>query len=135
MQCSRSRTQTGLLHAAADRGMVLKIWFIALDSANRHIERVRKRVSRGGHAVSDELVRARYDASRANPASRMSRAAAVKVYDNSYEASIERGEVPRPRLVLDFAAGRIVNDEDLSRTPGWAKPLVVAALKASKGSR
>jgi hypothetical protein len=32
-------------------------------------------------------------------------------------------------LVLQMEGGRIVGPSDLSATPGWAKPIVAAALK------
>ncbi len=126
------RTISRLLHQAADRGMVLKIWYIALDSADRHVARVAARATRGFHRIPEERIRARYDTSRANLARLIPKVAALKVYDNSYEADISRAERPRPKLVLEFVTGRIRNRDDLATTPEWAKPLVVAALKAER---
>ena len=126
------RTITRLLHRAADRGMVIKIWYVALDSADRHIARVKARAARGGHDIPPQRIRERYDESRANLARLIPRVAALKVYDNSHEADIERSELPRPKLVLEFVAGRIRNRERLAKTPDWAKPLVAAALKAER---
>ena len=97
--------------------MILKIWYVALDNADRHVARVRARVARGGHDVPEERIRARYDDSRANLARLIPKAAAVKVYDNSHEAAVERGALPRPKLVLDFAGRRIKNRKMLSATP------------------
>jgi hypothetical protein len=38
--------------------------------------------------------------------------------------------VVTPRLVLHMKSGRIINPDDLAGTPGWAKPIVAAALPA-----
>ena len=37
--------------------------------------------------------------------------------------------MPTLRLVLHVKMGRILGPEDLSNTPGWAKPIVAAALQ------
>ena len=39
------------------------------------------------------------------------------MYDNSHEPAVERGALPRPKLVLDFAGRRIRNRKMLSATP------------------
>ncbi len=119
-----------LLARAAGRGIAVKIWYVALDSADAHVARVKARVQRGGHDIPEDLVRERYDRSRRNLARLLAKAEAVKVYDNSYEAEVDSGQAPRVRLVLDFAAGRILNKKDVATTPEWAKPIVAAALKA-----
>ncbi len=126
------RTMTRLLHQAADRAMVLKIWYIALDSADHHVARIAARAAGGGHRIAEERVRARYDQSRANLARLIPKVAALKVYDNSYEADIKRSERPRPKLILEVVGGRIRNRDALATTPEWAKPLVAAALKAER---
>jgi predicted ABC-type ATPase len=122
------RTITRLLHRAAETGMSVKVWYIALDSADRHVARVRARVGRGGHDVPEARIRERYDASRANLARLVPKLTALKVYDNSIEAF----PGARPRLVLDFADGRVMNRDGLADTPPWAKAIVAAALKAER---
>lgn len=129
------RTISRLLHRAADRGMALKIWYVALESADRHVARVKARAARGGHDIPEQRIRSRYDESRANLARLIPKVAAVKVYDNTYEADIDGSERPRPKLVLELVAGRIRNRDGLADTPGWAKPIVAAALKAQRPSR
>jgi len=128
------RTISRLLHRAAARGMVLKIWYIALDSADHHVARVKARVARGGQAIPPQRVRERYDQSRANLARLIPRVTALKAYDNSYEADIDNSEHPRPQLVLDFVQGRIRNRARLITTPDWAKPIVAAALRAEQAA-
>jgi predicted ABC-type ATPase len=128
------RTISRLLHRAADCGMILKVWYVALDGPDRHVARVKARVDRGGHDVPERRIRERYDESRANLARLMPKVAAVKVYDNSYEADVDRSERPRPKLVLEFVTGRVRNRGGLADTPDWAKPIVAAALRAERPS-
>lgn len=129
------KTICRLLHAGADSGLLLKMWFIALDSGDRHVARVRARVASGGHSISEKQIRARYDASRANLALLLPKTTSLKVYDNSYEADLKRGEAPRPKLLLHLEGRRIKNRQDLPSTPDWAKPIVAAALKAETSRR
>lgn len=123
-----------LLHEAAGRGIDIWIWYIALDSAENHIARVRARASRGGHDIPESLVRERYDNSRANLAGLLHKAAKVVVYDNSKTVILEKSEAPEPRLILDYEKGAVRNKKQLKDTPGWAKPIVVAALDAERSS-
>src|SRR6185436_3577352 len=53
------RTITKLLLTAAERGIALRIWYVALDTADRHVARVKARVARGGHDVSERQIRSR----------------------------------------------------------------------------
>jgi predicted ABC-type ATPase len=128
------RTIARLLHRAADGGLAVKVWYVALDSADRHVARVKARVARGGHDVAEGRIRERYDRSRATLSRLVPKLAALKVYDNSFEARVERLERPRLRLILDLADGRIRNRERLADTPEWAKPIVAAALKAERSA-
>ena len=60
------RTIARLLHRAAHGGTAVKVWYVALDSADRHVARAKARVARGGHHVPEGRIRERYDRSRAN---------------------------------------------------------------------
>ena len=126
------RTISRLLHRAADRGFALKIWYVALESADLHVARVSARAARGGHLVPEGRIRARYDQSRANLVRLVPTIAVLKVSDNSYQADVDASERPRPRLVLDVAAGRIRNRERVANAPDWAKPIIAAALQAER---
>jgi predicted ABC-type ATPase len=128
------RTISRLLHQAAEEGMALKVWYVALDGADRHVARVKARTVRGGHGVPERLIRARYDESRANLTRLIPKLTSLRVYDNTYEARIDEGERVRPRLILEFVAGHIRNRKRLADTPAWAKPIVAAALKAERPS-
>ena len=54
------------------------------------------------------------------------------MYDNSASADPAAGQAPTPILVLHTRRGRIVGPSDLAATPGWAKPIVAAALQVSQ---
>jgi predicted ABC-type ATPase len=122
-------TMPRLLAAAADRGAEIRIWYVGLDSVERHIERVRARVRMGGHDIPEADVRRRFDNSRLNLIHLMPKLAALRVYDNSEEADPARGRAPQPSLVLHTERGRIVGPARLAKTPAWAKPIVAAAMR------
>jgi predicted ABC-type ATPase len=122
-----------LLGEAAKSGIEILVWYVGLESAELHIERVAARVRRGGHSIPAEMIRQRYERSRLNLVQLLPSLTALRVYDNSDHAEPEAGGLPTPRLVLHLDEGRIVGPEDLSQTPGWAKPLVAAALQRNLG--
>ena len=117
-----------LLEQAADRGAALRIWYVGLESVDLHIARVRARVRRGGHDIPEVDIRRRYETSRLNLVHLLPKLEALRVYDNSVEADPARG-IPEPKLVLHMKNGRIVEPDDLSATPPWAKAIVAAALR------
>lgn len=120
-----------LLKLAASQGIEIYIWYAGLSSAELHIERVQARVRRGGHDISEEHIRRRYEHSRLNLIELLPNLTALRVYDNSADADPADGRVPMPVLVLHMERGEILNPRDLSKTPNWAKPIVAAALKLS----
>jgi predicted ABC-type ATPase len=126
-------TITELLERAAASGIAVSVWFVGLASVELHLERIRQRVAKGGHDIPEAKVRERFRRSRENLVRLMPRLAALRLFDNSAEAVLERGIAPRPLLLLDCRRGRIVVPADLRTlmkdTPAWAKPIVTAALK------
>ena len=118
-----------LLAEAASQGYEVRIWYVGLASPELHIARVRARVRRGGHDISEQDIRRRYEHSRLNLIHLMPKLAALRVYDNSVEADPAAGKRPVPLLVLHMENGKILNRDDLARSPEWAKPIVAAALK------
>ena len=127
------RTIAELLHRAAADGITVIVWFVGLDSVERHLERIRRRVARGGHDIPEAKVRERYRHSRENLIRLLPVLAALRVFDNSVDADPAAGIAPMPKLVLDLRRGRIVAPSDLglllASTPTWAKPIAAAALK------
>jgi len=124
-----------LLARAADEGADVWVWFVGLDSAERHLARVRSRVKAGGHDIPEADIRRRWDASRENLVALMPKLARLWIYDNSAEADPVSGHAPKPRLILEMNAGRIVAPANLRETPAWAKPLVARALQLDEAAR
>ena len=126
-------TITELLERAADSDIAVNIWFVGLATVELHLERVRRRVAKGGHDIPEAKVRERYQRGRENLIRLLPRLAALRVLDNSAEADPDRGVAPVPRLLLDCRRGHIAAPTSLhalmTDTPEWAKPIVAAALK------
>lgn len=118
-----------MLQDAAARGVRVHVWYAGLASVELHLARVRARVARGGHDIPEEAIRRRFEHSRLNLIHLMPALAALRVYDNSAEADPARGKAPAPWLVLHTVQRKILNPRDLPRAPGWAKPIVAAAMK------
>jgi predicted ABC-type ATPase len=123
------QTMTGLLERAAGAGLEVRIWYAGLATPELHIERVARRVAKGGHDIPDEDVRRRYDQSRLNLIRLLPKLAELRVYDNSEEADPDAGKEPALRLLLHLRNRRIAAPSNLGSTPGWAKPIVAAAMK------
>lgn len=117
-----------LLLGACAAGIEVAIWFAGLASPEIHIERVRARVARGGHDISPDLIRRRYEASRVHLIELLPRLAILQVYDNSATVDLDGGEAPRPTLLLHMRGGKVVSHVDLRAAPAWAKPILAAAL-------
>ncbi len=125
------RTIAARLLAATHTHDVL-MWFCGLDSPERHVARVRLRVSEGGHDVPEATIRARYPRALRNLIDLMPHLARLQVYDNSVDVAVGQ-PVPDPALVLDMASGRLSwpsadDGAALRSTPHWARPILEAAL-------
>ncbi len=117
-----------LLRAAA-AGLDVCIFYVGLDSPDRHIARVAARVVRGGHPIPAQRIRERYSKSLANLIKLLACASKVHIYDNSDESA---DGTPRARLVFSMSRQRIVKpalDELVAAAPQWAKPVVAAAIR------
>lgn len=122
-----------LLVEAAKSGIEILVWYVGLESPELHVERVVARVRQGGHPIPEEMIRQRYERSRLNLVQLLPFLSVLRVYDNSADAAPEADGLPTPRLLLHLKAGRILEPEDLSKTPDWAKPIVAAALQLHLG--
>ena len=122
-----------LLRKAANAGVEIYVWYVGLEAAELHIARVKSRVARGGHDISEEDIRRRYERSRLNLIDLLPLLRALRIFDNSAEADPARGQTPNPILVLSMERGKILEPKDLTHTPAWAKPIVAAALKLTSG--
>src|SRR5262245_17989899 len=127
-------TLAKLLAQGAEKGAAVHLLYIGLASPELHIARVRSRVRAGGHDIPESDIRRRYEHSRLNLVHLLPKLASLRVYDNSAEADPAKGRAPEPALVLHMEKGKIRNPNDLARAPGWAKPIVAAALKRTGAS-
>lgn len=129
-------TITALLAKAVATHDVVMI-FCGLNSVERHIARVALRVRHGGHDIPEQRIRERWTNARRNLISLLPHLKALQVFDNSVE--VAPGEtIPEPHLVLEMEDGRVLHPAQndlvaLKATPGWAKPIVEAALRAETG--
>lgn len=130
-------TIPALLAQAARRGIEIHVFYVGLDSAEAHIERVHQRVRAGGHDINEADIRRRFRHSMINLVHLLPVLTELRVYDNSATADPATGQPPRPVLVLRTSRGHIVGPPDLTATPAWAKPVVAAALELTqaRGSR
>lgn len=118
-----------LLIDAARQGIAVHVWYAGLATPELHIARVKARVARGGHDIPEQAIRRRFEHSRLNLIQMLPVLAAMRVYDNSFEADPASGKTPAPVLVLHMEQGRILNPQDLPHVPDWAKPIAAAAMK------
>ncbi len=118
-----------LLQNACSRGRRVVLWYVGLEGIDLHVERVRKRVARGGHTIPEARIRERYDRSRENLISLMPDLSELWLYDNSREADESSGRSPPPRQVLHCRQGAIVERCAMADVPEWAKPIVAAAFR------
>jgi predicted ABC-type ATPase len=125
------KTITGLLASAAAAGIETFVWYAGLASVDLHLARVRSRVQHGGHDIPEADIRRRWDLSRENLIRLLPLLAELRMFDNSRDGDPAEGIAPAPVLVLEMARGKIVGPKNLKLTPGWAKPVVAAALKIS----
>ncbi len=128
-----ANTIPALLRAAAQAGFEVHVWYAGLSSPELHLARVKSRVRKGGHDISEADIRRRYQHSRLNLINLLPYIAALRVFDNSPDADPATGRAPEPVLVLHMERGKILNPADLPDTPDWARPIVAAALKLSLG--
>lgn len=122
-------TIPALLRLAAGSGLALRIWFVALGSAEDHIARVKARVKHGGHDIPEVKIYQRYDTSRANLIQLLPYLAELRLFDNSAEGDPAEDAQPRPVLILHLLDSRIAYLCPLPEVPQWAKPIVVQAIK------
>lgn len=98
----------GYIKAAKKNGFETTVHFIALESADLAVERVRQRVEKGGHDIPEDTVRRKWQESLEVANLAVERVDEMDFYDNS-------GELPE--LAAVFRAGKVV---ELSKSfPSW----------------
>ena len=124
-------TIAALLETAAMSGIEIRISYLGLRSPELHMERVRKRVGRGGHDIPEEKIRERYKQGPLNLIRLLPHLTELRLYDNSRDADPHTGAMPLPILILHFKKRKILRTSPIEDVPQWAKPIVMAALKQS----
>jgi len=122
------KTIASLLDHALAQGIEVRIWYVGLDSVERHIARVRARVARGGHDIPEERIRERYLQSRLNLIRLLSHLTELLLFDNSIEADPHTGATPEPKLLLHLVRGKVRETCALTEVPAWAKPILAVVL-------
>ncbi len=102
----------GVLAKAADAGFDVTLIYIGLESRDLSRERVRARVSAGGHDVPPDKLDSRYERSLENLKRGIARLPRVLLYDNSSFAS--------PHCFLaEFQSGKLMRRGE-GKFPAWA---------------
>ena len=117
------------LFRALARGRSLTLYYVGLDSVERHLQRVADRVRRGGHDIPEAKIRERFVQSRANLMGFIGTQANIRIWDNSEDDA--QGN-PQPADVLIITRNRLLypnSKQSLANTPAWAKPLVMRAIE------
>jgi predicted ABC-type ATPase len=132
-------TMTALLEEAAQTGLAVHVWFVGLTDVDLHIDRVRRRVAKGGHDIPIDKIRERFNDSRINLIRLLPHLTELYLYDNSGEADPDTGATPLPRLLLHCREQRIVSPTNLKKlleaTPAWAKSIAAACIKLHLAQR
>ena len=114
-----------LLSGARLNNVVIHLSYMGLNSVELHIERVKKRVETGGHDISEQKIKERYQTSRENLIRLMPHLSSLYIYDNSAEADPE----PSPVKLLYMNNGKIKTCAPIEEIADWAKPLLAMAIK------
>lgn len=103
------------------------LWFVGLDSPERHLARIASRVAAGGHDIPADKVRARWNGARRNLIRLLPGLYELRLYDNSHEQP-DGAAAANPSLLLHWRDRRIVAPaaSRFRHTPQWAKPIVEA---------
>jgi hypothetical protein len=117
------------LQEAAESGLRVRVWYVGLASPEKHIERVRGRVLRGGHDIPEERIRSRWTTSRENLVRLLPSLHELALFDNTKEARLDEGEIPSPLRLIHIKNGELLDLAPPDAIPSWARPIVAAALK------
>jgi predicted ABC-type ATPase len=120
------RTITDTLIEASRREHAIRVWYCGLDTVERHLARIARRVAEGGHDIPEALVRTRFEASRVNLIRLLPVLTELRLLDNSVEHSNPRRA--KPRTLLHLRDGELLDLAPPGKTPDWAKPVIGAAL-------
>jgi hypothetical protein len=121
------RTVTAHLERAARAGIAVHVWFVCLNSVERHLARIERRVLAGGHSIPADKVRERYETSRANLIRLLPHLAELALVDNSRD--VPGGAKPVLVPIAHHRRGKPLVIADLEVVPDWAKPIAAALFR------
>lgn len=118
------------LKAAIDKGIQVRVIYVGLSSAQKHIARVQARVKNGGHAIPNQTIEQRYTNSKLNLIELINHGLdELVVWDNSAELLDGR---PHAKKVFHFKKQAWILPPDNS-CPDWAKSLASTTIKKISG--
>lgn len=128
-------TIPALIRAAVKTHDVIML-YCGLSTVEQHVQRVALRVVGGGHSIDEARIRERWTTSRTNLIRLLPQLTHLQVFDNSKEAA-PGARIPLPLLVLETTRGKIMlpaidDAAALRATPGWARPIVQAAIEQQR---
>lgn len=109
-----------LIDTAKNAGFRVVIYHVSVSSANLSVDRVFRRVKKGGHDVPEQKIRERYDRNQVLIKKAVVKVDAGVVFDNSIPYS-------PPKLVMSFKEGRV--NKVIENIPEWVKSLYKDQLK------
>jgi predicted ABC-type ATPase len=132
------RSKIDLLQEARALGYAVSIYFVALETPKLNLERVRQRVSLGGHDVPEDRIGPRYDRCLALLPDALAQCDRAVLFDNSY-----RSEARGPIRMIPFCevrridvkgepdrfqyltpVGRLLTRAHILRLPLWSRSLL-----------
>ncbi|EJC85603.1 hypothetical protein Rleg4DRAFT_7490 [Rhizobium leguminosarum bv. trifolii WSM2297] len=103
-----SQQSLRLMREAKEAGFNVDLYYVALDSVERNIERVKFRVALGGHDIPEDAIRRRYKGSLEHLAQALALADEAVIVDNSQI---------RPRIVFQIRGGYVLNTSQIRGNP------------------
>lgn len=103
--------------AARAAGFVVETRYLALQTFEMHIERIKMRADRGGHSASGSVLASIYESSIANLGRAIREMDFIRVYDNSHFGTA-------PAVMLEAEKGEIIYRAE--RIPAWLTGLLAA---------
>ncbi|MGN7293522.1 zeta toxin family protein [Rhizobium sp. SAFR-030] len=110
-----------VISRARQSGYKTQIVFIALQSAELHIQRVRDRVAKGGHHIPDETIRRRFEMSLEKLPLAVPYCDELAIFNNSFQSG--------PSLRLTVRDGRVESNA-LSRASGFDRRIAAVLAPA-----
>jgi predicted ABC-type ATPase len=107
--------------------------YCGLASPELHMARVALRFAHGGHHITEQKIRERWETSMLNLVRLVPMLDNLQVFDNSKE--VRPGEdIPDPVVLLQMQGGNVVKPDPndpvaLAAVPAWARPVIEAALQ------